>query len=295
MTLLTILFLALQDGAEPKAMPVEKEGWGFAEKYPGDVGIEKDPRVVLVENFENDDLKSRWSDIKGTEFAKDPVHGGQRSLKVTATLGKDTGGHLYKMLKPGHDRLHFRFYVRFPKDHGYVHHFVHLTGYNPPTAWPQGGAGERPKGDERFSTGIEPWGDWGRHKAPGAWHFYSYWCEMKASGDGKFWGNSPKGAEPQVIPTEQWICVEFMIQCNAVGKSDGEQAFWIDGKGGGRWSGYRWRTDPALNVDGVWLLYYITENAGKQNKVEPKKEDHVWFDDVVVAKEYIGPVKPRKR
>jgi hypothetical protein len=38
-----------------------------------------------------------------------------------------------------------------------------------------GGAGKLPTGDARFSTALEPWGDWGRLPAAGRWNFYSYW------------------------------------------------------------------------------------------------------------------------
>lgn len=283
---------------EPALLAAGQEGDGLAVRHPGDRGIEGDPRVVLADGFEEADPRRRWTEAKsfpGTvEYVRDAasVHVGASALKITATLARDTGGHLYKKLDPGRERLHVRFYVKFPKDHGYVHHFVHLCGYNPATDWPQGGAGERPAGSERFSTGIEPHGDWGRAPAPGRWEFYSYWCEMKGSPDGKFWGNSPKGGAEIPIPTDRWICVEFMLKCNTVGRDDGEQAFWIDGKCAGRWGGYRWRTDPALNANGLWLLYYVTENAAKQNHAEPKPSDFVLFDDVVAATEYIGPMAP---
>jgi hypothetical protein len=293
-----LAFWFLQDGVEPKPLPVEKQGDGLAAKYPRDAGLEKDPKVILRETFESGDLK-QWSETKsfpGTlEFDSKTAHSGSKSLRITATLGQDTGGHLWKMLKPGFDRLHFRFYVYFPEGHDYIHHFVHLCGYNPPTAWPQGGAGERPKGNERFSTGLDITGDWGKLTPPGRWMFYSYWCEMKGSPDGKFWGNAPKQEKIVAAETGRWVCAEFMIKTNTVGKDDGEQAYWIDGACVGRWGGYRWRTDEALKVNGVWLLYYITENAARQNRVQdPRKTNQVYFDDLVVAQEYIGPMKDRR-
>lgn len=278
MVLTSLLMMA----AWQDPLPVEKEGDGLAAKYTNDADIEKDPKVILHENFEAGDTK-QWGETRGTiEFDTKTVHSGSKSLRFTYTPEKDTGGHLYKMLKPGFDKVYFRFYVYFPQGHDYLHHFVHLCGYNPATAWPQGGAGERPDGDKRFSTGLDIWGDRGKVEAPGRWMFYSYWCEMKKAPDGKFWGNDPKQEKPVKADTGRWICAEFMLKCNTVGKADGEQAYWIDGKCAGRWGGYRWRTDNALNVDGIWLLYYITDS---------KKENHVFFDDIVVAQEYIGPQK----
>lgn len=287
MKYLLALAFVVQDAKIESLEPVKEKG--LAKEYPGDAGIEKDKRVIFAEGFEAGELKA-WSETKGKAEFVDDAHGGRKALRFTATLGEDTGGHLYKMLDPGHEKLHFRFYVRFPKEHEYVHHFVHLVGYNPATRWPQGGAGERPDGDERFSTGIEPWGDWGKHAAPGIWNLYTYWCEMKKAPDGKYWGNSFRPEKPVEVVKDRWTCVEFMIKCNTVGKADGEQAFWIDGECAGRWGGYRWRTDAELKVNGVWLLYYITENAAKQNHVDdPAKVNQAVFDDLVVATEYIGP------
>ena len=63
--------------------------------------------------------------------------------------------------------------------------------------------------------------------------------------------------------------------------------------GGQPFDGFRWRTDEQLKVNFFWLLFYVTENAARQNKVEnPAPTNRVWFDDVVVASEYIGPARP---
>ena len=248
--------------------------------------------VVFCEDFEDFD-PARWDDLgrhpDNLEVVDGGVGGG-KCLQITATLGQDTGGHLYKLLEPGLETCHLRFYVKFEAEHGYVHHFVHLTGYRPPTRWPQGGAGERPRGDERFSTGIEPWGDWGHHPPPGAWHFYSYWCEMKAAPDGRFWGNSFAPREPVPVARDRWICVEIRLECNDPEQADGSQALWIDGEKVGQWNGIRWRTAAHLKVNGLWMLDYITENAPRQNGVvEPRRVNRIWFDEIVVSSEPIGP------
>ncbi|HMO66339.1 MAG TPA: hypothetical protein PKE47_14130, partial [Verrucomicrobiota bacterium] len=53
--------------------------------------------------------------------------------------------------------------------------------------------------------------------------------------------------------------------------------------GGAPFGGFRWRTVPELNVNFVWLYVYTQRPAGHRIKV--------WFDDVVVATEYIGPIR----
>ena len=52
-------------------------------------------------------------------------------------------------------------------------------------------------------------------------------------------------------------------------------------------------TSDALKVNFLWLEHYVDEGAQTQNRVAtPNKVNRVWFDDVVVARSYIGPVKP---
>lgn len=302
LSLLTVLVMSTTHGVTQDIEPAKQitPKRGIAASHRGDVGISEDRRVILHEDFESKDWAKRWPEIKGrgkqTVIDDSTANGGKRALRITATRDEDTGGHLFRSLGRGHDKLHLRFYVKFEKDHGYVHHFVHLCGYNPPTSWPQGGAGTRPAGDARFTTGIEPTGVWGRFDAPGVWGFYSYWNEMKASRDGKFWGNSVRPQIEQPITREKWICVEIMLRCNEPGKRNGDQAIWIDGKPVGQWTGYRWRTTEDFGVNGIWMLYYITPNAARQNKVEkPRESNTVWFDDIVVATDYIGPRREPKR
>ena len=146
----------------------------------------------------------------------------------------------------------------------------------------------------RVQGWLDIFGDWGREKPPGRWGFYSYWCEMPASRDGKYWGHEPPGGDKVAVERGKWICVEFMIKLNDPGEDNGEQAFWIDGKCAGHWTGYRWRTDSELKINFAWLLYYITDAAIGRSRGEAKDE-HVFFDDIVLATRYIGPRRRANR
>jgi hypothetical protein len=299
---------------------------GLAARYPGDKGIAKDPAVLLAEDFEEGtiaDLAKRWTEVKdGGALAfsdlKPEGSKGRRSLEVTATLGKDTGGHLFAPLARGVDCAYARFHVRFAEDAEYIHHFVAMGGMNPQTRWPNPQAGTCPKGDDRLYVGIEPWGDRGRAAPPGLWNFYPYWHEMKVSADGRYWGNGIRPVEDHVAPRARWQCVEFMIKLNRPGERDGELALWLDGvpvvqvrkgsprgpwtgmgfrllpKGGEPFEGFSFRTTGTLKVSWFWLLHYVTENAARQNGVaKPSPRNRVWFDDIVVATSYVGPIRAR--
>ena len=267
---------------------------GIAAQYPGDEGIEKDPRVLFVEDFESGDVReigARWGEVSHPEnmdLSADIPTGspGVRSLHIAKN------GHLYTHTK-GVDTMFARFYVKFHPKTGYLHHFVHLNADRSPTPWPKGTAGFKPAGDQGFTTGIEPWGQWGKATAPGVWHFYSYWHEMKGDGAGKYWGNFFDPPQPEPIQPGRWYCVEAMLKANSTPEaSDGEQAFWVDGQKVGEFKGFRWRTADALKVNTFWLLYYITDQAARHNNdTATDRVYEVWFDDIVLATEYIGPTQ----
>jgi hypothetical protein len=330
-----LVALAAKDD-RPKAgsgkQPVDQ---GIAEKYPGDTGIEKDPRVVFVENFEEgslDEIRKRWETVTQPEtmsLQSDVPTGssGKHSLLMAHVGGKGTGGHLYRRLQPGYEKLHGRFYVKFDPECAPIHHFgTTLGGNHPSTPWPSVSAGKPPAGDKSFWVGIEPFGkSW-------VWDYYTYWCEMRGSPPrGQTWGNSFVRDPKLKVEKGKWICVELMMKMNDVGDTNGEMAFWLDGKqvshlgkgfpkgkwvydkfntgeggdgirwnhekkgpeqftvpdGGAPFEGFRWRTAEDLKLNYVWLYLYITQApAGHISRV--------WFDDVVIATDYIGPIQKRE-
>lgn len=305
------------------------QGDGLASKYPADIGIAQNKKVLFAEDFEQGglaDIVKRWTEANTrdkTMLSLDDAHRpfetiGTRSIKITATRGKNTGGHMYKRLTRPVDKAHARFYVRFPEKAQYIHHFVHFGGYNPATNWPQGGAGERPRGDDRITVGIEPFGHSGRLQPPGNWNFYAYWHRMKVSAGGKYWGNSIQPITPQPAQAGKWQCVEMMIKLNKPGQPDGELALWLEGKLVGhfkkgirttRWTGmgfkqleqnanegeifpgFDFRSSDQLKLNFFWLLHYVTDiNDRRNGQNNPPATNPVWFDHIVVAEDYIGPL-----
>jgi len=106
-----------------------------------------------------------------------------------------------------------------------------------------------------------------------------------------------------------------MVKLNsAPDERDGELALWIDGKpamyfakgvrrgpwsgmgftlvesGGVPFEGLRLRTDNALKINHLWLEHYVDEGPQRMNKLSnPTRVNRVWFDDIVVSTEYVGP------
>ena len=96
--------------AEPRPTPALSEGsTGLAAKYPGDLGIEKDPDVVFVEKFDGtvDEVCSHWDQAAGREIMSKsdevpPGSGLKQSLLLTrvagGTKGYTDGGNLYRRI-----------------------------------------------------------------------------------------------------------------------------------------------------------------------------------------------------
>jgi len=290
----TVLGSDSEDAANLAAKSELPSGNGLAAQFPGDAGLKTNADVIFADDFETGAIGAGWDetgnkDGKVLQFAApgDAAGLGQRCLRVEAHLGKDTGGGLTKWFEPA-DPVYIRFYTRFDPGCDYVHHFVTLRankGLRGGDKWSGfGGAGLKPEGIERFSTAIEPCGNWARWPAPWRWNFYSYLHEMEISKDGKYWGNSFGVPAAPVIPRGRWICVEFMLKHNTPGQPDGEQAFWIDGALQGHWKGINWRKAASLKANALTLESYITDRW-TTNPVNV-----VFFDNVVLARRYIGPV-----
>lgn len=304
---------------------------GISDDFPGDVGIEKHPSVLFVEDFEQDSLEQlgkRWETFQNSEITSlsletPPTSTGKQSLLMSQVAEKGNGAALYRRLDDGYERVFTRMYVKFADDCEPVHHFGTCVGGNhPSTPWPMVKAGQPPKGDRSFWIGIEPFGKrW-------TWDYYAYWCDMRGSPPrGQTWGNKFIQDSTLKVRKGRWTCIEVMVDVNQIGDTDGELALWIDGQlvshlgkgfplgtwtfdkfnpgqegegvrwnqtegkrenyrtapGGDPFEGFRFRTDKHLNVNFVWLYLYLTTGT-------PGHTNRVWFDDVVVAKEYIGPI-----
>jgi len=74
----------------------------------------------------------------------------------------------------------------------------------------------------------------------------------------------------------------MMVKLNTPGQRDGRVAVWIDGSLVADFPNLRMRDTTSLKIDQVQL-----ELHGKNN---PVRSDKKWYDNVVIAESYIGPV-----
>jgi len=291
----------------PQQSPDDPAAWSESLPPPRDVTAEtlddadalkalQTPGEVLFEDdFEGGaEALGRYFEIRGRDDGRvtldDLSHTGDHALRCVAPAndGRESGSGASGWLgAEGHDRVFFRRYIRFDDDYdqGNLNHTGGgLAGVAGSNKWGgMGKAGVRPRGDDRFTVGFEPWRDWGREEAPGYMFLYAYWVDMEKGRDGNWWGNMLVPAEKRRVVPERgrWVCLEQMIQVNDVGKSNGEVAAWVDGELVLHMKGFRWRTDEGVRVKRFNLGIYVHR---------AERENVVWYDDVVLSTGYVGPV-----
>src|SRR6266566_2667242 len=87
---------------------------------------------------------------------------------------------------------------------------------------------------------------------------------------------------PNLIPQrDRWYSYELMVKANTPGQRDGRAAFWIDGNLMADFQNVRVRDISTLKIDKIQLGLHAGTCA------RPTKK---WYDNLVVAKSYIGPV-----
>ena len=139
-----------------------------------------------------------------------------------------------------------------------------------------------------------------RTRSPGELNFYCYHPEQRSQWGDHFFpsgkvlpydkvlGNrNTFGANfikrPEFIPElNRWYCFEFMVKANTPGQRDGRVACWIDGKLTADIPNLRLRDVDTLKIDECSLALHIKQNTLRENKK--------WYDNVVMATSYIGPM-----
>ena len=290
---------------------------GIAAKYPGDSGIESDPAVLFHDSFEEDaqpaDLHKMWSAVSHEMYmriADEPanVNHGTRALEVAMPLQRDgLSIELRRQLENEQDVVFLRFYSKFEKGYDHPRGSSHNGGVIAAHYYPGGRAtpGIPADGSNKFLVGFET--ERGDSPSPGKLNIYVYHPEQGGSfGDhiyptGKVVPSvvrtpapPPLTFGPNFVPRpdfipelDRWYCYEFMVKANTPGRRDGRVALWVDGKLIADFPNFRFRDVASLKIDSIGVGLYLRPNLVRENKK--------WFDDVVAATSYIGPIaKPTR-
>jgi hypothetical protein len=185
------------------------------------------------------------------------------------------------------DEAYFRYYLRFANDWNPDLDGGKLPGF----AGTYGRAGW----GMRKSTGTDGWSMRGgffvrpsganpyrNHTSIGTYAYHADTSEP--SGEPWRWPFGRLGA----LENNRWYSIEQHFKVNTPGKRDGVLRAWVDGRLVFERKGIRVRDVPELKVEGVWFNVY-------HGGIAPSPRDmHLYIDNVVIAKRYIGPAVFRK-
>jgi len=287
-----------------QALPPLPEGdHGIAAKHPGDRRIEKHPDVIFHDDFETGKVGDKWSNYYQrhlTTYTTDPanVHAGQRALEFTVPKQQtELSNGVDKELK-GYDVVFMRYYSKFDKSFdqiGSSHNGGLLIAQTPDLNYSTPGLVAN--GRNKFQASFENWRGQTSDKSPGLMNVYVYHPAQRSQWGDHFFPNgevSPNTSlpgdfgpdftpRPQFIPElDRWYCFELMLRANTPGQRDGRIGCWVDGKLLADFPNLRFRDVDTLKIMRASLDLHIREN--------PVRENRKWYDDVVIATSYVGPM-----
>ena len=309
-------------GSKQTGAKKQKSGLpGIAANYVQDAGISGDAAVIFADDFESwkgDGTKKpddKWTSLRVNNSGRTRAVGGtvkidgkkcrgQRILEIanwhTGNTGGGSGGisiHLGNYarsnegLGDGYEDIYVRYYLKFYEDYKAVrNHGANLGGRD---VTQQGarwvGQANTPDvaANGYFFSGVQPRGPRGSQDIHLG--FYSYHMDKKGP-----WGDGYDFIKQIPIKPGRWYCVERHMKLNSVNplKADGMEELWIDGELSVRQEGLRFRKVPQLKINFFSLENYyhgLPEQYTRENPVR------VYFDNVVIARKYIGPMAPAEK
>jgi len=290
--------------------PLPEGNTGIAARYPGDAGIGTDSNVILADDFESysgpEGLPARWNggvyhDVRLTTAAGH-VFSGKQALefylpKQSAEWSNTVSRNIDK--KDELEVLFLRYYTQFDSLFDVsgschngggmsAHYFIDGQQATP---------GIPADGYNKFLAEFESWRGTDTEPSPGLLNVYIYHPAQRSQWGDHFFPNgevmpntslpgdfgSDFTARPNISCTPgKWYCCEIMVKANTVGSRDGRIACWLDGVLIADFPDMRLRDVDSLKIN----RFGVSLHAGSNTTRETWK----WYDNMVAATSYIGPM-----
>jgi len=290
----------------PGALP--EGNCGIAAGYQGDVNIASNSAVVFFDDFESyakgSDIGKRWDNMYQNQYVgvtttAANVYAGKQALEFTLPQQiAELSDAVEKVVSPELDVLFLRYYSKFKSPYdvtGSSHNGSSISAHY--TVNGQSTPGVPADGTNKFLANLENWRGDATTASPGDLNIYIYHPEQRSQ-----WGDHffPTGlvmpntsipfdfgssfvSRPDLIPElDRWYGYEIMVRANTPGQRDGRIAGWLDGKLVMDFPNLRLRDVASLTIDRFALCFHIGSN--------PNGEAKKWYDNVVAATSYIGPL-----
>ena len=274
-----------------------EEDRGLAAEYPHDNGIEADPDVFFATSFETRNWHKQWSTFNSRsntsvihaagENGFTPFQG--RALQVTLVpeqnLGLDLRYDFASLHGEEPEEVYFRYYLLFGDDWKPTRDGGKLPGF--------GGTYNRGGWGLRKANGENGWSVRGAFfREPSNYipmrgfagiGSYAYHMDVpNAPSENWGWGLGPGGR----LQKNKWYSVEQYIRLNSPNQSNGIFKAWINGHLVVEQKELRFRTNSRIKVENVWFNVYHGGVA------KPPHRMSLYVDNVVIARRYIGPMRP---
>lgn len=259
----------------------------LAAEYPGDKGIAENAAVIAFADFDSEAWREDWSggsretvSVVGedAEHGFVPLRG--KALRIKVAKGGHYGASLQYDFKDKNGRepeeIYFRYYLRLGSD------WDPARGGKLPGiggTYGRGGWGGRP------SNGRNGWSARGQFRGRKDGRtpigFYCYHADMKGRyGSEWIWEKDGLG----YLENNRWYCIEQYARMNTPGENDGVLRGWVDGQLAFEKTDIRMRDIPDLKIECIWINIY---HGGTWTA---PSDDHLYIDNVVIARRYIGPM-----
>jgi hypothetical protein len=287
------------------AGPLPEGNSGIAAKYPGDKGIAGDPAVLFFDDFESysgaSALTTRWNEVYHSQNVRiatetGNVFSGAKALefKVDQT-SSEVSNTAVKYVSPTRDLIFLRYYARFDPAFNVLGSSHNGSSISANYCCP----GVKADGYNKFFVSLEAGRETTGTPNPGKLNIYIYYPDQR-----DIWGDHfyPTGtvtpfsstpydfgpefvSRPDFVPQlGRWYSYEVMVKANTPGLKDGRIAFWIDGKLAADFQNIRVRETTNLKIDRFSVDLHV-----KSNTLGVAKK---YYDNVVAATSYIGPMVP---
>ncbi len=287
---ITIGAFRSDQGLEGQSVPKQ----GIAGCFYYDTGIMNNDDVIFATGFEDTSWQDDWSfvnhnlDIVDSDPGRNFLSFSGKALRAWLAENSNYGSSMgYKFQeKTGQEpeEIYFRYYLRLGSNWNQTVYCGKMPGISG-TYGKAGWGGRKPDGTDgwsaRGSFGLTIPQDNNPLGGRTPMGTYCYYADQPGSyGDIWYWNQGYHA----FLLTEKWYCIEQYLKMNSSGNHDGIIKVWIDGHQVFFKNDIMFRTVDTLKIEQIWLNLYHGGTA-----VSPY-DQHMYIDNVVLAKSYIGPV-----
>lgn len=301
-----ILITVIGLGFSPfsNAEPLPEGNTGIASRYSGDAGIASDPAVIFADDFESytsaSEISRKWDQSYQASYIRIATeegnfYAGRQALEFRIPIrSTELGNTLLKTVSPTRDTLFLRYYAKYNSEFNVMGSSHNGSTISAKYCCP----GIPADGTNKFFVSYEASRFDNTVANPGSLNVYIYHPEQRDIWGDHFFPNGEVSpgtylpydfgpefiSRPNIIPElGRWYCYELMVKANRPGQRDGRIALWLDGNLIADFMNLRLRDTESLKIDQFTINLHVKSNTLAQAKM--------WYDSVVAATSYIGPIQ----